>query len=108
MSNSSEDFPIEKVSSVSWSAGMLLGTITVFASGNKAEIKSVNKDDGKEIVDKLRHRLTAPAVAAPQGSEGSATPDPMDQLKKLGGLRDAGVLTEQEFEAKKAELLGRM
>ena len=36
MSKTSEDFPIEKISSVQWSTGMLLGKITVFASGNKA------------------------------------------------------------------------
>lgn len=31
-----------------------------------------------------------------------------DQLKKLGELRDAGVLTPEEFEAKKAQLLARL
>jgi uncharacterized membrane protein YeaQ/YmgE (transglycosylase-associated protein family) len=30
-----------------------------------------------------------------------------DQVRKLGELRDAGVLTDEEFEAKKAQLLGR-
>ena len=34
--------------------------------------------------------------------------DVFDQLRKLGDLRDAGVLTASEFEAKKAELLGRI
>lgn len=32
----------------------------------------------------------------------------MEQIKQLGGLRDAGVLTADEFEAKKAELLKRI
>lgn len=31
-----------------------------------------------------------------------------ESLEKLGKLRDSGVLTEDEFEAKKAELLGRL
>jgi uncharacterized membrane protein YeaQ/YmgE (transglycosylase-associated protein family) len=31
-----------------------------------------------------------------------------DQLRKLGELHDAGVLTDEEFETKKAELLARM
>ncbi len=35
-------------------------------------------------------------------------PDPLDQLKKLAELRDAGVLTAAEFDAKKADLLSRM
>ena len=31
-----------------------------------------------------------------------------DVVPKLGELRDAGVLTEEEFAAKKSELLARM
>lgn len=52
-----EDFPYNKVSSVQWSAGPLMGTLTVFTSGNKAEIKSMQKDSGKALADKLRARL---------------------------------------------------
>lgn len=37
-----------------------------------------------------------------------AAVDPMEQLRKLGELRDAGVLTSAEFETKKAELLSRL
>lgn len=37
-----------------------------------------------------------------------AQSDVLDQLRKLGDLRDAGILTEEEFNAKKAELLARM
>ena len=32
--------------------------------------------------------------------------DPVEQLRKLGELRDSGVLTEEEFAAQKAKLLG--
>ena len=32
----------------------------------------------------------------------------MDQLSKLAELRDAGILSEDEFAAKKQELLDRM
>jgi hypothetical protein len=32
----------------------------------------------------------------------------MEQIKQLAGLRDAGALTPEEFEAKKAELLKRI
>lgn len=41
----------------------------------------------------------APAPAA-------AAPDPVEQLTKLAALRDSGALTEAEFEAEKAKLLG--
>jgi hypothetical protein len=42
----------------------------------------------------------APPPAAP------AEDDVYEQLKKLSKLKDAGVLTEEEFAAKKAQLLG--
>lgn len=107
----SEDFPLDKISSVQWSSGIALGKLIVFASGNKAEIKNLNKDDGKEIADRIRHRLSdrpsAPAPV-PAGAPTAAVPDPYEQLRRLGELRDAGVLTPQEFESKKAELLQRL
>ena len=110
MSNTTEDFPMDKVSSVQWSSGMVMGSVTIFASGNKSEIKNVNKDDGKEMVDKIRHRISAPASPAPPPSTTTDVlqADPMEQLKKLAELRDAGVVTPEEFETKKAELLGRL
>ena len=38
----------------------------------------------------------------------SGTPDSAEQLKKLAALRDEGILTKAEFEAKKKELLDRI
>jgi Short C-terminal domain len=51
---------------------------------------------------------TAPASAAPVPSAETA-PDRskmLDQLRQLGDLRSAGVLTDAEFEAQKALILG--
>ena len=45
----------------------------------------------------------APAPAAPAGPSQA---DVLNQLKQLGELRDAGVLTEEEFAGQKAKLLG--
>lgn len=44
----------------------------------------------------------APAPAAPAASGGSV----IDQLKELGELKEQGILTEAEFAAQKAKLLG--
>lgn len=44
----------------------------------------------------------APAPAAPA----APAPDPIEQLTKLAALKDSGALTEAEFEAQKAKLLG--
>ena len=46
--------------------------------------------------------------AAGHGAAAAPPPDVLDLLRKLGELRDAGVLTDDEFAAKKAELLRRI
>jgi hypothetical protein len=44
--------------------------------------------------------VAAPAPAAPAGES------VIDQLKELGELKSQGILTEEEFAAQKAKLLG--
>lgn len=44
----------------------------------------------------------APVAAAPA----SPAADPIEQLKQLGELHASGVLTDEEFAAQKAKLLG--
>jgi hypothetical protein len=41
-------------------------------------------------------------------AEPQAATDPVNLLKQLANLHDGGILTDQEFQAKKAELLKRM
>lgn len=51
----------------------------------------------------------APVSPSPVGvapAAGAVTDEVVDQLRKLGELRDAGILTDEEFAAKKASLLG--
>jgi hypothetical protein len=45
----------------------------------------------------------APAAAPPAAAP---APDPIQQLKELGELHQQGVLTDEEFAAQKAKLLG--
>jgi Short C-terminal domain len=47
-----------------------------------------------------------PGIATPSGLPAPATPDPLDQLEKLNELRTSGALTQAEFDAQKAKILG--
>ena len=49
-------------------------------------------------------RATAPAVRTPPPA--AAPPDDMAQLTKLAELHSQGILTDEEFAAKKAQILG--
>jgi len=44
----------------------------------------------------------APEAAAPEAAESSD----IEQLKQFAALKDQGILTEEEFAAKKAQILG--
>jgi hypothetical protein len=48
------------------------------------------------------------AAAAAAAPPAPAPPDPSERLRKLGELRTAGLLTDAEFEAKKAEILAQI
>lgn len=54
------------------------------------------------------HAATAAAIGQAQAAAPPAKEDVLHQLKKLAELRDAGVLSEEEFAAKKTELLSRL
>lgn len=57
----------------------------------------------------MRYEGAHPAAATPQPAAAApAAVDPMAQLRQLGELRDAGILTEEEFASKKAEILSRL
>jgi len=45
------------------------------------------------------------AAQAPQGPPPPAEVDPVVRLKELAGLRDQGILTEDEFVAEKTKIL---
>lgn len=66
----------------------------------------------KEFMDVLRQNKILgkfkKAENAAEAAPAKAEPDAMEQLKKLAELKDAGILTEEEFNAKKAELLARI
>lgn len=50
--------------------------------------------------DELQRRISS-------GVHGSKPPSPMEELEKLASLRDKGIVSEDEFQKKKRELLAR-
>jgi hypothetical protein len=107
MSQRVEDFPYGKISSVQWSGGMLMGTLTVFTSGNKAEIKQVPKDQGKALADLLRQRISgvAPSAAAQAAPAAAPAGDIASRLATLDQLRAGGAITDEEYRDRRTKIL---
>ena len=105
-----EVIPTKSVSSVQVKRGAWYHDVTIFASGNTI-ILSLDATEAEKVrglvMEQVLHGSShpAPAPAAPAPPSGD---DILEQVRKLGELRDMGILTQEEFDAKKAELLSRM
>jgi hypothetical protein len=73
-------------------------------------IQSIELDENDQavITDQGEAPADAPAAAAPAAQPAPAEPEPsyLDELERLAGLRDKGIVSDEEFEAKKKQLLG--
>jgi Short C-terminal domain len=88
------------------------------ANGRGSVVDESRLDDVIQVVSKVGTPLPLDTPAndpAPQpqanstiGPATSAGPDIIEQIRKLGELRSQGLLTDAEFEGKKAELLARI
>lgn len=97
-----ESFPYGNISSFETSKGMMGHSFRFAASGNDVMLKWVNAGDIPRFIELVRARIGQRPAAVPA----QAAADPLDQLRKLAELRDAGIVTPEEFEAKKRQLLG--
>lgn len=53
----------------------------------------------------MQQQYQQPAYAEPAAAPPPASEVPIEQLQRLGALREQGILTDAEFEAQKAKLL---
>lgn len=111
-------YPYSQLTSVELQTGLFDGYVQLSAGGAQGRTLgsrvqqmqadnscAFNKGDEKAfraVVDIMRQRVHQ--AQQPQSALGSSVPE---QLAQLGQLRAQGILTEQEFEQAKADLLGR-
>jgi membrane protease subunit (stomatin/prohibitin family) len=80
-------------------AGMAaVGGVAHYAGRKSAQAE----ERGKQV--EAQEAQAAPAEAAPQPSDD----DKLERLKKLGELRDSGVITEAEFGVEKQKILASL
>jgi len=79
------------------------------------EEQELTPQDQAAIEAEAEDSAAAPAQTAPPASATAASPaqppaaapsDYIEELRKLAELKDAGIVTEEEFQAKKRQLLG--
>jgi hypothetical protein len=79
---------------------VIAGTAT--AVSNRVSKRQAERWSEQEAPQQMAPESPPPAAPAAPAAEGSV----IDQLRQLGELKDQGILTEDEFAAQKAKLLG--
>ncbi|HET6355506.1 SHOCT domain-containing protein [Streptomyces sp.] len=83
---------------------VVAGTAT--AVSNRVSRRQAGRWAQQEDQQQASQQAAAPPPAAPPPPPGDDMTAKMDQLKQLGDLKAQGVLTEEEFAAQKAKILG--
>ena len=103
-----EDFQYNKISSIQYSTGLLLGKLTIFSSGNKAVIDNVDKKRVRVFGDFVRNKISSKEKEVKiekVGCQDNMKVDIVSQLEKLAKLKKDGILTEDEFLQQKKNIL---
>ena len=78
---------------------VVAGTAT--AVSNRVSRRQANRWQQQEY-----EQQPEPQYQQPPPPPAAPAPDPIEQLKQLGELKQQGILTEEEFAAQKAKILG--
>ncbi len=88
--------------------GLLRGVArTAVIAGTATSVSNrVSKRQGERWAQQEEQQQQAAAPPPPAAAPAAAASSPIEQLKELGELKAQGILTEEEFAAQKAKLLG--
>ena len=98
----SESFPFSNISSLEIGKGMLGHKMNIIASGNKVEMSGINTGQVQEFVEYARSKIGKPS----ESSSIQQSKDSTDEIRKFKALMDDGIISEDEFNVKKKQLLG--
>jgi len=103
-----ETMPLKKITSIERKSTLGFRTIVMHTSHDELAFKTL-EDKAKEqaLIDaiELGRETETVNISTPTNPP---TDDPIEALKKLGELKAIGVITEEEFQDKKTELMSRI
>jgi uncharacterized membrane protein YdbT with pleckstrin-like domain len=106
------DASLDKINDMNLEQGLLgrllnYGDLGIATANESASVTYHFLNDPVEF---KRQALMSREAARPSATPGvtAVDADPVAQLERLAALRDKGVVTEEEFQTTKAQLLGRM
>lgn len=98
------EFPFDKINSVAYKVGLVFGEMEVHHGSAKMIVKNITKNTVERMASTIQKQIESHSKSTGQTivqQNFSAA----DELLKYKQLLDAGVITQEEFDKKKAELL---
>jgi Short C-terminal domain len=83
---------------------VVAGTAT--AVSNRVSRRQANRSEGRQQEMQAQAAPPQAAQQAPPPSAGPEAPSDIEQLQQLAKLHEQGILTDDEFAAKKKQILG--
>ena len=114
-SRSEKDILISEISSIQFKkAGMLANGYIQFTFAHSGGSGAADRRDentvmfhgGQQKAFEALREAVEDNIASRQRARGSRASNDLDELEKLASLRDKGILTEEEFDHKKRQILG--
>ncbi|HDR2890042.1 TPA: PH domain-containing protein [Enterobacter soli] len=99
-----ETIPLKSITSIERKSTLGHRVIRVHTSHDDLEFKTFSKESELALVEAIENgRGLQTERATPEKS--AATNDPYEQLKKLSELKEAGIISDEEFQSKKNKLM---
>lgn len=99
-----EIYPYSNISSIEMSKELMGHRISFFASGNKVSMKWINQGQIPQFIETVKSKIGKKESV----TEAVTKEDIYSKIEKLNELREKKILTEEEFNSKKQELLARI
>lgn len=84
------------------------GSLALIIGGTRISIGLIPPKHGPRLLAALNTAMAAAKETTSDPAPDAEEPDVLSQLERLGVLRNAGVVTDDEFLAKKTEMLARI
>ncbi|HEX2047494.1 MAG TPA: PH domain-containing protein [Acidimicrobiales bacterium] len=113
LSRQGREIPLERLNDVSFTQTlfqrmMLAGDLLVESAGEQGQSQYGHFARPQEVQNEVHRAIEAAAERDAHRMSGRRELSPLEQLEKLEELRQRGVITQTEFEVKKANLLDRL
>jgi len=101
------DIPLDSIQSITYTKGLIVGSLVIYHGSRAFRLNSIGKEAGSVFAARAKSEMDARKNADQTPvSGGAATQTRVEQVKGLKELHDLGIITAEEFDRKKNELLG--